>query len=133
MKIYNYLFYKTYLLMSRSKNWNDTPALGGSLFVIACIMFNMFTILLFLEGLKIVNHWDFIHEYKYFFSLLLVSIIWFYYSYKKRYKLIINNYEQKFSGKNQLHPIFVILIYYSSSFGLLILAGLYKNHHWIFK
>ena len=43
MRIYNYLYYKTYLLAQRSKNFDDIPVLGGMLFVIPCFMFNIFT------------------------------------------------------------------------------------------
>jgi phosphatidylglycerophosphate synthase len=131
MRIYNYLFYKTYLLMQRSKNFDDMPALGGMVFVTGCLMLNIFTVFLLLEGLGINTGIEFKKEYKYVFTLSLVALLLFYYSYKGRYKKIVESYEQKKKGK-QLHPVIVIIIYLASSFLLGMLAAMYKNHDWIF-
>lgn len=132
MRIYNYLFYKSYLLAKRSKNFDDIPVLGGLIFVVACLMFNIFTIAIFFEGTGIIDEYPFKTEYKYVFSIVLVLLVLLYYLFKGRYKRIIGDYEQKKSGNVQLHPILVIIIYYVVSFGLLLLAGMYKNHDWIF-
>jgi hypothetical protein len=64
MRVYNYLFYKSYQLALRSKNFDDMPTLGGIIFVVACIMFNIFTVSLALEGFGISNI-SFKKEYKY--------------------------------------------------------------------
>lgn len=32
MRIYNYLFYKTYILAKHSRNFDDTPVYGGIIF-----------------------------------------------------------------------------------------------------
>jgi len=132
MRIYNYLFYKTYLLAIRSKNFDDVPVLGGIVFVGFCLMFNIFSIAFIFEEMGIIDEMSIKKEYEFVFALGLVLLLYFYYSYKGRYKRIINYYEQKPLGIVQLHPIIVILVYYLVSFGLLILAGLYKNHDWIF-
>lgn len=132
MRIYNYLFYKSYLLAKRSKNFDDIPALGGLIFVAACLMFNIFTIEILFQATGIIDEYPFKPEYKYVFSIALVTLVLLYYLLKGRYKRIIDDYEQKKSGNVQLHPIFVIIIYYVVSFGLLLLAGMYKNHDWIF-
>ena len=132
MRVYNYLFYKSYLLAKRSKNFDDMPTLGGIIFVVACIMFNIFTITIFLEGVGFLEGYPFKEKYKYPFVFSLVLIVLFYYLYKGRYKRIIEKYEEIYKGKNQIHPILVIIFYYLISFGLLLLAGLYKNHDWIF-
>jgi len=132
MRIYNYLFYKTYLLAQRSKNFDDMPALGGIIFVVACLMFNIFTITIFLDGIGFLEGYPFKEKYKYPFVFGLVIIVLFYYLYKGRYKKIIGEYERIGNVKGRLHPVIVIIIYYGVSFGLLLLAGLYKNHDWIF-
>lgn len=131
MRIYNYLFYKTYLLSQRSKNFDDVPALGGLLFVAPCLMFNIFTIFGLLDAWGVNTGIEFKKEYKFIFSISLVVILLLYYLYKGRYKRIIEKFEQKKKGIS-IHPIIVILIYYGISFGLLLLAGMYKNHDWIF-
>lgn len=132
MRIYNYLFYKSYLLAKRSKNFNDLPVLGGLIFVCACLMFNIFTIAIILESTGIIDTYPFKTEFKYAFSVVLVFMVLLYYLFRGRYKKIILRYEQKEIGNIQIHPIIVIIIYYLVSFGLLLLAGMYKNHDWFF-
>jgi hypothetical protein len=131
MRIYNYLFYKTYLLSQRSKNFDNVPALGGLLFVAPCLMFNIFTIFGLLDAWGVNTSIEFKKEYKFIFSMSLVVILLLYYLYKGRYKRIIEKFEQKKKGI-LIHPIIVIITYYGISFGLLLLAGMYKNHDWIF-
>ena len=133
MRVYNYLFYKTYILAQRSKNFDDMPALGGIIFVVACIMFNIFTVTIFLEGIGFLERYPFEEKYKYPFSFSLVMLVLFYYLYKGRYKRIVEKYEERNKGKIQIHPILVIIFYYLISFVLLLLAGLYRNHDWIFS
>lgn len=131
MRIYNYLFYKTFVLSKRSKNFEDMPALGGLLFVAACLMFNIFTVFGLLDAWGVNTGIEFKKEYKFIFSISLVVFLLLYYLYKGRYKRIIEKFEQKKKGIS-IHPIIVIIIYYGISFGLLLLAGMYKNHDWIF-
>jgi hypothetical protein len=131
MKIYNYLFYKTYLLSNRSKNFDDIPALGGLLFVAPCLLFNVFTVFLFFEAWGSNSIIAFMSQYKYFFSVSVIVLLLLYYLYKGRYKRIIEQFEQK-KKRNSIHPIIVIVMYYGISFGLLLLAALYTNQDWIF-
>jgi|SRR5690606_36979428 len=133
MKVYNYLFYKSYQLAVRSKNFDDMPALGGIIFVVACIMFNIFTISLVLEGFGVIDI-SFNKKYQYPFTLVLVLLILMYYLRNRRYKNIVKEYEdrERELGKG-IHPIFVIIAYYVISFGLMLLAGLFKNGDWIFS
>jgi hypothetical protein len=131
MKIYNYLFYKTYLLSKRSKNFDDIPALGGLLFVAPCFMFNVFTVLGLFDAWGVRTGIELKKEYKFIFSISLVVFLLLYYLYKERYKRIIEKFEQKKIGLS-IHPIIVIVMYYGISFGLLLLAALYKNQDLIF-
>lgn len=131
MRIYNYLFYKSFSLAQRSKNFEDMPALGGVLFVAPCFFLNIFTIIGLLEGLNVDTHIEFKKEYKYIFSLSIVVLLLFYYLYKGRYKKIIGSFEQK-KGGIKLHPVIVIIIYYGISIFLMFLAATYKNNDWIF-
>ncbi|WP_321424447.1 hypothetical protein [uncultured Bacteroides sp.] len=133
MRIYNYLFYNSFLLAKRSKNFDDIPVLGGISYVIGCLTLNLFTIIGLFDALGINIGIEFKKEYKYIFSLSLVLLLLLYYSYKGRYKKIINKYEKEYKNKKQLHPVITIIIYYLISFGLLLLAGMYKNHNWIFS
>jgi formate hydrogenlyase subunit 3/multisubunit Na+/H+ antiporter MnhD subunit len=132
--IYNYLFYKGYQLGKWSKNFDDIPVLAGVMWVCACFIFNLFTIAFLLEGSGITGNLIFDRKYKFIFSLLLVLILIFYYAYKGRYKKIVEKYEDKErnTGKG-LHPLIVVTIYFVISFGLMMIAGMYKNNDGIFS
>jgi NADH:ubiquinone oxidoreductase subunit 6 (subunit J) len=133
MKVYDFLFYKSYKLAIRSKNFDDMPALGGVIFVVACLMFNIFTVFLVLEGFEIIKV-SFEKKYKYPLVFSLVILILIYYLFKDNYKRIIKKYEDREKEANNItHPIFVIIGYYVISFCLMLLAGLFKNGDWIFS
>ena len=135
MRIYNYLFYKSYLVTKWSKNFEDTPVFGGIWFVIGCVMFNVFAVSLFLAGLGIDPGFEaiFSKEYKVLGSIAFVALVYFYYSYKGRWKRIIEYYEKKEEGRKfKLHPVIVIILYYGTSTFLIFLAGFFKNKDWIF-
>lgn len=132
--MYDYLFYKSYQLGKRSRNFEDIPVLAGVIWVGACFMFNIFTVLILLESLGYSRNFIFNKKYKFIFSLSLVLILIFNYSFRGRYKKILERYEEKERRKRKgFHPIIVIAFYYLVSFGLLLLAGLYKNGDWIFS
>ena len=133
MRIYNYLFYKSYQLAIKSKNFDDMPVLGGIIFLVLCLMLNLFTVMLTLEGFEIAE-FTLDKKYKYPLSFALVLILLFYYLQGNRYKRIIEHHHKMENRKGVgLHPILVIALYYISSFGLLLLAGLFKNGDWIFS
>jgi len=132
MCIYNLLFYKTYLLAIRSGNFDDFPVLGGIMYVMFCVMLNIFTIFGFIEGLGIKTGVTFSKEYKFPLCISLVVLLLFYYLYKGRYKKIVEYYEQKDGLIKQLHPVVVIIVYLVLSFFLMLLAATFKNHDWIF-
>ena len=131
MRIYNYLFYKTFLLAKRSGNFKEMPVLGGLLFVCLCVMFNLFSAILLLEEFGLQSGFEINKEYKFIFSSSLILLLLFYYNYKSRYKKIIEYYEKK-KERIYLPPFLVIIIYYGISSGLLLLVGLYIHHKWIF-
>lgn len=138
MWIYNFLFYKTFLLAQKSRNFDDTPVLGGILFVILCVMLNIFTILGFLDvigflksiglkaGIRISK------PYQFPFALALIVLLLFYYQYKGRYKKIIEHYEGKTGFIMRLHPLIVMLIYLVLSFLIFAIVAAFRNHQWFF-
>jgi|SRR5690554_3309355 len=132
MRIYNYLFYKSYLLAQRSRNFDDIPVLGGLIFVAACVMFNIFAISFVLVGAGLIDV-DFEEKYKYPFSFGLIGILLFYYLYKGKYKRIVAKNSERSKHGLQIHPILVIIFYYVISFLIMLVAGMYKNNDWIFS
>lgn len=132
MSIYNYLFFKSYLLAQRSRNFDDVPILGGILFVIPCVMFNLFALFFLLEGFGIIDNIKLPEKYKFIFTGGLVILLLLYYFIGGNYKKIISKYEEKLRNKKQLHPLLVFFIYYSLSFAVLLISALFKNQDWIF-
>jgi hypothetical protein len=133
MWIYNFLFYKSFILSQKSKNFDDIPALGGMLFVVLCVMLNIFTIIGLIEGFGFKTGITFSKPYQFPFALALVGLLLFYYLYKGRYKKIVKHYEQRAGFITQLHPIIVVIIYFGLSILLMFLAAAFKNHQWIFE
>jgi hypothetical protein len=131
MRIYNYLFYKSFVLAKKSKNFDDFPVLGGLIWTIFCLTLNIGAVLLFIDGLGIKMDFD-ILKYRWVFAFGLEGLLLFYYCYKGRYKKIIKYYEDKKERSISIHPIIVIAFYYICSVGLIFLAGLFKNKDWIF-
>ena len=132
MGIYNYLFYKSFVLAKKSKNYDDCPVLGGMIWVIMCVGLNIGTILLFIGGLGMKSGLDFLPKYKVVFGLGYLGLLLFYYLYKGRYKKIVAYYESKKDKSMKIHPAIVIFFYYIVSFGLALLAALFKNKAGIF-
>jgi hypothetical protein len=124
--------------MQKSRNFDDTPVFGGILFIILCVMLNIFTIIEFLDGIGFLKSIGLktgitiSKPYQFPFALALIISLLFYYQYKGRYKKIIEHYEGKRGFIMQLHPIIVMLIYLVSSFLILAIAGAFKNHQWFF-
>lgn len=134
MKIYNFLFYKSYQLAERSKNFDSTPVLGGILWVMGCFMFNTFTILFLFEGSGLSGSLILERKYKYIISFVLVFFLTFYYSYRGRYKKIVERFKERerMAGK-EIQPLIVVILYLVISFVLMLLAGMYKNGDGIFN
>src|SRR6218665_611827 len=126
--IYNYLFFKSYQLGQKSRNFEDMLVLAGIIWVGICFIFNLFTIVILLEAIGFSGNFVFERKYKYIFSFVLVLILLFYYLYNERYKKIVEYYEKKErqTGKG-VHPIIVIVFYYVVSFIIGMLAAMYKN------
>ena len=138
MWIYNFLFYKTFLLTQKSRNFDDTPVLGGILFIILCVMLNIFTIIEFLDGIGFLKSIGlktgitFTKPYRFLFAIALVGSLLFYYQYKGRYKKIIEHYEGKTGFIMRLHPLIVMFIYLVLSFLIFAIAAEFRNHQWFF-
>ena len=132
MKIYDLVFYASYRIMLKSKNFDDFPILGGVIFVSSCLVLNIGTILLLIERLLSVSIISFSQERYSFGKILSASIIvilpMIYYSWKGRYKKIVKYYD----GKKMIPNWLIIIIYMTVSFLLLLLAGLFRNREWIF-
>lgn len=132
IKIYDIIFYASYKIMKKSKNFDDFPVLGGVIYVSVCLLLNIGTVLLLLERIFNISLLNFSPERysigKIIFATLIVILPMVYYNWKGRYKKIIQYYNNKKMISNWVIVIFFIIV----SFILLLLAGLFRNRDWIF-
>jgi len=133
--IYDYLFFKSYQLAQRSKNFDDAPVLGGIWGVMVGFMFNVFTLILILDTVfksSIANN-DIFTKGKYIVAIVIIALLWLYFKQGKRWVKIIAKYEERELNKNKsIHPAIVLVIYYVLSAAILFLAAMYKNGDGIF-
>jgi len=134
MKIYDIIFYASYKIMKKSRNFDDFPVLGGVIYVSSNIILNLITVLIFLDRLININIQSFFSQPKYSIgkiisASLIVILPMVYYSWKGRYKKIIQYYDNKKMISNWLIIILSIIV----SFVLLLLAGMFRNRDWIFR
>lgn len=132
--MYDFIFYKSYQLAKKSKNWEDTPIMLGIMIVGSGFIFNIFTLKMLFDIIidKYIFNIDF-GNIKYLIAVVLCLLLLFYYTYKERWKVIVARYEAKENGKKVMYPLFPILIYLIISLILIFLVGMYKHHYWIFS
>lgn len=128
--VYDYLFYKSYQIAKNSNNFDDTPIFGGIWYFMLGFIFNILTIVFIIEGL--VGLAESTNEAynisKYVGTLLLVICLWLYYKKGNRAMRVVNKYNNiESTNGRSIHPAIVLIIYYVISFGLLMLAGMYRN------
>lgn len=118
--------------MKKSKNFDDFPVLGGIIYVSVCLLLNLGAVLFFFERLLNISLLNFSQE-RYSFgkivsATLIVILPMIYYSWKGRYKKIIEYYDKKKKTPNWL----IIILSITISFLLLLLAGMFRNKDGIF-
>nr|WP_321436479.1 hypothetical protein [uncultured Bacteroides sp.] len=131
MKIYDLLFYATYKVMQKSGNFNDTPVLGGVIFVGLCLVLNVYTVYFILRGFDIITAYSFKRVYtfgniSFGVSILVFSIL--YYKRNNRYKKILSKYE----NKRLVNSWLIITIYYTIISAILLISMMFANGYWIF-
>lgn len=132
--VYDYLFYKSYQFARGNDSPGDSPVWSGILWLGAVVMFNMFALSFLLEAWGWLDAFPFKKQYKYIFSISIVVVLFAHYSYKSRYKKIIESYEAKERARGKgIHPLVIILLYTIGSFLLAMLAAMYKNGTGVFK
>lgn len=101
-----------------------------------CFIFNVGAIILFLQGSGLLGDRDtnyFPKETRFVGALIFLGIVSAYYLIGKRHQTIYQRLKEKYiEPPKTWYSILVVIIYYALSFGLLLIAGLYKNQDWIF-
>lgn len=132
MIVYNFLFYNAYLLGKKSGNFKDILVLGGVIHVVPFFIYNLFSLILVIEGLKIkVFEYDRSYSFYIAFSLLILFLL--YYNVNKRYIKIIDTFDKKNIPKSTKFQLFVVISYHLVGFLIALISGLFKNKDWIFK
>lgn len=134
MRIINYLFFHVYELALNSESNRDMPMLITVPIVTVCFMFNAGALIFILQGADLITSINFFPKSERIVGgLLFFSFTATYYLYKKRYVTIYERYKSKQNRPfSALKSAVIVIAYYLVSFGILLLAGLYKNHDWIF-
>jgi hypothetical protein len=130
--IYNHLFLHGYLLALSSKSNKDMPFFVPFMLVLLCFIMHLFTIILFINGATNSESF-FKQEHRYYWVVTFMIVISLSYLYKGRYKSILAKAKSNKAKKSILNSVFIILLYYFGSAGMMLLAALYKNKDWIFN
>lgn len=131
--IYNLLFIHSYKLALHSKSNQDMPLFIPVMFVTACFILNMFSVVFFMEGAGISSPAIY-NLNKYVIALLLLGAVLFYYLHNRRYKRIYELYEVKHDAPPFLwRSILIVSLYYIISVFIIFLSAFYRNKDWIFS
>ncbi len=139
MVIYDYLFYKAYQLAKKSEKWEDTPVFFATLIVVLCAFLNVAALSFLVEGYISPNstfNKDFsesIVKYKTVVAIILLFVVWKYYSFKGRGERIVNKYDEKKDPFRKIHQLVIVLTAYFLSTFVTMIAAMYKNGDGFFK
>lgn len=132
MKLYNMLFFYSYLAGMRSHNFEGMPVLAGLMMVIPNFSLHVLTVLYLLEALGI-SFLEFLLSQKMyfviFFSILAIAF-YIYYSYKGRYRRVIDHYEEVGSAFWKRHPIWIYVISGSLSAIVFFMVAIWVNENY---
>jgi uncharacterized membrane protein YfcA len=132
MLIYNFLFYNGYLLGKKSGNFKDIPVLAGVICVVPFFIYNFFSVLFVIAGLKI-KVFEYDRSDSFYIAFLLLILFLLYYSLNKRYIKIVDSFDKKNIPNSTKFQLLVFFSYHLIGFVILLISGLFKNKDWIFK
>ena len=130
MMLYNLLYYKCHTRGAKTGRYWGGSALGAFGPVMCCLLLNAVALSLVLERLLQVE-WALAEHPVAIFAIggcICGGTIWY---YNRNSRRIIDRYED--SGWGNLPLGLVVVAYYSLSFGVALLSGIYRNHGWVFK
>ena len=135
MILYDYLFYCSYKMGMRSKNFNGLPVLAGMMMITPSVIMHVITIDLIISGLgatwfaEIMEN-KILRGLSYYFILLLV---YSYYSYNGRYKKIILRYNSMRNTFWKRHPFVFYIFYFLVSMILSYLSATFYHREGLFR
>lgn len=132
--MYDFLFYKAYKQVERSRNFIGMEILGASLYVSLCFFLNVLTVLFVLDAVGLIFIKGLMDsKYGFLIPIALLFIVWIYYKYVRNAERIVEKQEQGRSVLSNAPGWVVFFIYYLGSSLLLLLASMYKNGNGIFS
>lgn len=132
MFIYNHLFFHAHSLGLKSREISDMPYFLSLGMVSLCFMFNIFAISFILEAFNIFP-FIFKKEYKWFFPILFLGIIFGYYLYNNRYKFVYEKWRNREGEPTIWKSRIIVGLYIVFSLLMAMLAAMYKNGDGIFN
>jgi uncharacterized membrane protein YfcA len=126
--IYDRLFFHAYNISSKSKSNKDMPIFWPLMVVMACFIFNIYTLFFLLDGLQVMTTPD-TEGLEWFLVLLILGLLALYFLWNKKYKKIATSrpFPKRWQSALFIAAFFII------SFLLALLAGMYKNHDGVFR
>jgi len=97
MMVYNFIFYRSFKLNIRSRNFNSTPIIAGLTWVVPSLILNLLTHYTVLSIVFKLD--DIVYSRPVSFALGAVTCVLLFIYYKKRFKRIIEKYKEKSSGE----------------------------------
>jgi len=131
--MYNYIFYRSYLIGKRYSESQVSCVIRAIGFLMLGIVFQIGAILFFLNDINLIRDISSIVKSAKLWNLFVLCIISFYYFYKKRYERIIAKYEKSDHQFKRISWVIILMLYWCLSFILLFLAGNFKTGKWPFS
>lgn len=132
MKLYNMLFYYSYLAGMRSHNYEGMPVMAGLTMVMPNFCLHVATVMFLLEplGIPAVDYLLVNKVYAALFFIILAITWYLYYYYKGRYRRVIEHYDEVGSAFWKRHPIWLYVISVSVSFIVLLIVAIWVNENY---
>lgn len=132
MKLYNILFYYSYLAGMRSHNFEGMPVLAGLMMIIPNFSLHVATIIFLLEtlGIPTVDYLMISEVYTALFFSILAIALYIYYSYKGRYRRVIDYYDEVGSAFWKRHPVLVYAISVTLSGIVFFIIAIWVNENY---
>jgi hypothetical protein len=133
MRVFDFLFYKSYELNKRANDLDSTPVFRSIAYLYVCSFACLLPIFSLMEDLFNIKIFNLLAGWRTLLFLIgLYAFIYFCYSYKRRYRKVIEHYEAQTGWKKKIHPAIVTNLYLVISLCFMLLYAIFRDKYWIF-
>lgn len=129
--IFDHLYYQGYRLRKiRNDDLASIRASDG--FVLMSVFYTIGAIVFIIEG--VIRFWGYSFGEAWLIPIIILAIPVFLYYRKERREEIYRKYLNKAKDKKiNVHPLVTLILYHVLAFGLILLAGFFRNRDWTFS